>query len=45
VFDGIYVTGDVNAEYLEQLELIRNDAAKEARDEASRSILEIHNTA
>ena len=43
VFDGTYVTGDVNAEYLEQLELIRNDAAKESREEASRSILEIHN--
>ena len=43
VFDGVYVTGDVNAEYLEQLELIRNDAAKESREEASRSILEIHN--
>lgn len=42
VFDGKYVTGDVNAEYLEQLELLRNDAAKESRD-ASRSILEIHN--
>ena len=43
VFDGVYVTGDVNDEYLEQLELIRNDAAKEARDETARSILEIHN--
>lgn len=43
VFDGTYVTGDVNAEYLEQLELIRNDAAKESMEEASRSILEIHN--
>lgn len=43
VFDGTYVTGDVNEEYLEQLELIRNDAAKESREEAARSILEIHN--
>ena len=43
VFDGKYVTGDVNAEYLEQLELIRNDAAKEANSKASRTILEIHN--
>ncbi len=43
VFDGNYVTGDVNAEYLEQLELIRNDAAKESKEEAARSILGIHN--
>jgi amidophosphoribosyltransferase len=43
VFDGKYITGDVNAEYLEQLELIRSDAAKESREEASRSILDIHN--
>jgi len=42
VFDGKYVTGDVNAKYLEQLELIRNDAAKESADNA-RSILDIHN--
>ena len=43
VFDGKYVTGDVNDDYLEQLELLRNDAAKENREEAARSILEIHN--
>jgi hypothetical protein len=37
------VTGDVNAEYLEQLELLRNDAAKQSQESASRSILELHN--
>ncbi len=42
VFDGKYVTGDVNAEYLEQLELLRNDAAKQSSN-SSRSILDIHN--
>lgn len=42
-FDGNYVTGDVNEEYLEQLELIRSDAAKEAQDEATRTILGLHN--
>jgi len=42
VFDGVYVTGDVNAEYLEQLELLRNDAAKQSA-ESEKSILEIHN--
>jgi amidophosphoribosyltransferase len=43
VFDGKYVTGDVNEDYLEQLELLRNDAAKESEDRAARSILDIHN--
>ena len=43
VFDGKYVTGDVNQDYLEQLELLRNDAAKESEDQAARSILDIHN--
>ena len=42
VFDGTYVTGDVNEKYLEQLELLRNDAAKESQ-EAERSILGMHN--
>ncbi|NNJ91609.1 MAG: amidophosphoribosyltransferase [Gammaproteobacteria bacterium] len=43
VFDGNYITGDVNEAYLEQLELIRNDAAKKSGDESARSILGIHN--
>jgi len=43
VFDGNYVTGDVNEAYLEQLELLRNDAAKKSGEEAARSILGIHN--
>ena len=29
VFDGDYVTGDVSADYLRQLELLRNDAARQ----------------
>ena len=32
VFDGTYVTGDVDADYFERLEASRNDAAKLARD-------------
>jgi amidophosphoribosyltransferase len=35
VFDGIYVTGDVTAEYLHTLEQQRNDAAKHTEDVAS----------
>jgi amidophosphoribosyltransferase len=33
VFDGDYVTGDVTADYLQHLEDIRNDDAKEKRNE------------
>jgi len=43
VFDGNYITGDVNEAYLEQLELLRNDAAKKSGEDAARSILGIHN--
>jgi amidophosphoribosyltransferase len=32
VFDGDYVTGDVNAEYLRKLEVARNDLAKSQRE-------------
>ncbi|MES9888458.1 MAG: amidophosphoribosyltransferase, partial [Candidatus Sedimenticola sp. 6PFRAG1] len=32
VFDGTYVTGDVNDQYLEQLELLRSDSAKKGRE-------------
>jgi amidophosphoribosyltransferase len=35
VFDGIYVTGDITEEYLQQLERQRNDAAKHTEDVAS----------
>jgi amidophosphoribosyltransferase len=45
VFDGDYVTGDVNAHYLQQLELLRNDAAKQRRDGGCNSSIELHNTA
>jgi amidophosphoribosyltransferase len=31
VFDGKYITGDVDQEYLEKLERIRNDVAKQKR--------------
>ena len=35
VFDGVYVTGDITEEYLQQLERQRNDAAKQTEDVAS----------
>ena len=41
-FDGLYVTGDVDQEYLTQLSNHRNDGAK-ARREGSQSVIELHN--
>ena len=41
-FDGIYVTGDVTKEYLESLELARNDHAKGAQAQPDVTI-ELHN--
>jgi amidophosphoribosyltransferase len=45
VFTGRYVTDDVSEEYLQQLELFRSDAAKEARRKqgADRGSVEIYN--
>jgi amidophosphoribosyltransferase len=48
VFDGDYVTGDVNEEYLRKLEATRNDLAKSQREESKilaslNSIVGIHN--
>jgi len=45
VFDGEYVTQDVSAEYLNQLELFRSDAAKEARKRGSATVIELDNAA
>ena len=42
VFTGEYVTQDVDAKYLNQLELFRNDAAKEARNRAAATPLDLH---
>jgi len=44
VFDGDYVTGDVNARYLEQLELLRNDAARQRVDGSCDSSIGLQNT-
>ncbi|OQX32024.1 MAG: amidophosphoribosyltransferase [Candidatus Sedimenticola endophacoides] len=43
VFDGHYVTGDVNNKYLEQLELLRCDTAKQERDSTDSTLVGIHN--
>jgi amidophosphoribosyltransferase len=44
VFTGNYITGDVNAEYLEKLDMRRNDAAKNTGDgDVNGSVVGIHN--
>ncbi|EIJ41087.1 amidophosphoribosyltransferase [Beggiatoa alba B18LD] len=45
-FDGDYVTGDVNQPYLENLERMRNDAAKTQRaNKESAEVIDLHNVA
>ena len=43
VFDGRYVTGDVSDQYLEQLQLLRSDTARQTREQGSDNVLELHN--
>jgi amidophosphoribosyltransferase len=45
VFTGEYVTQDISADYLNQLELFRSDAAKESRRRASSTVIDLHNAA
>jgi len=45
VFTGEYVTQDISADYLNQLELFRSDAAKEARRRGSATVIDLHNAA
>lgn len=45
-FNKDYVTGDVSAKYLQQLELVRNDSAKEMqRESLSNSAIDLYNSA
>lgn len=43
VFNGIYVTKDVDQSYLEYLESLRNDDAKALRGQTEAENLELHN--
>jgi amidophosphoribosyltransferase len=47
VFDGVYVTGDVNDEYLNRLETERSDLSKAAKKQAedSTALIDLHNDA
>ncbi|MCP4465596.1 MAG: amidophosphoribosyltransferase, partial [Halieaceae bacterium] len=44
VFDGEYITGDVSEHYLEQLELLRSDGAKQDEEMAEIGIIGLHNS-
>jgi len=43
VFDGRYVTGDVDDAYFARLEQLRNDSAKELRNNHNADVIDLHN--
>ena len=48
VFNGEYVTGDIDAAYLKRLSLLRNDRSKRAREnqyDGDQTVIELHNHA
>ncbi|MEZ5540528.1 MAG: amidophosphoribosyltransferase [Pseudomonadota bacterium] len=45
VFTGEYVTGDVSGDYLNDLQNLRNDAAKKGRRDKHGEVIDLHNTA
>ena len=45
VFDGVYVTGGITDDYLQELENCRNDGARTARDAGKVDVIDLHNGA
>ncbi len=45
VFDGEYITGDVSENYLDQLELLRSDVAKQENEASDIGEIGLHNSA
>jgi len=43
-FNGEYVTGDINQEYLDRIENLRNDTAKDSVNPSVQATLDLHNT-
>jgi len=43
VFDGVYMTNDINQLYLEKLDAMRNNEVKELTDKNADSIIDMHN--
>ncbi len=44
VFNGEYVAGAVTRDYLSQLEMTRNDGAKQEQEKSTESVIDLHNT-
>jgi amidophosphoribosyltransferase len=44
VFTGEYITGDIDHNYLDDLQSIRSDAAKKERRESEDEVIDLHNT-
>lgn len=45
VFTGTYITGDVDVEYLDDLQAARSDAAKKDRRDSENDVIDLHNSA
>ncbi len=45
VFTGEYITGGVSGDYLDHLEQLRNDSAKQDRRDSDHEVIELHNNA
>ncbi|NMP31259.1 amidophosphoribosyltransferase [Thalassotalea sp. M1531] len=43
VFDGVYITNDIDQGYLEELDAARNNESKEQTDKNADSIIDLHN--
>lgn len=43
VFDGVYVTNDIDNAYLEKLDALRNNRSKEIADKDADSVIDMHN--
>ena len=43
VFDGSYITNDIDQQYLDQLDAMRNNEVKEKSDKNADSIIDMHN--
>jgi amidophosphoribosyltransferase len=43
VFNGEYITGDINQSYLDRLDAVRNDVARHGSDQSEDANLELHN--
>ena len=43
-FDGDYITGDIDASYLDRIQLLRSDEAKAKRDSSGNALNDLHNS-